>query len=112
MTAKTIVVYKTQNDVEPVTRWLFSLRDKTMRYRIETRIDRVREGSYGDHKRFHGIIELRLDFGKGYRLYCGEDGHTMVVLLIGGDKSSQDKDIKKALEYWRDYHEQKKISDI
>ena len=112
MTAKTIVVYRTQNDVEPVARWLFSLRDKTMRHRIETRIDRVRQGNYGDHKRLHGIIELRLDFGKGYRLYCGEDGHTLVVLLTGGDKSSQEKDIQKALAYWRDYHEQKKISDV
>ncbi len=52
---------------------------------------------------------MRLDFGKGYRLYCGEDGHTLVVLLMGGDKSSQGKDIKKALDYWRDYHEQKTI---
>ncbi len=109
MTVKSIIVYKTQNNEEPFTEWLFSLRDKIIRYRIETRIDRIRQGNYGNHKRFHGIIELRLDFGKGYRLYCGEEGHTLIVLLIGGDKSSQDKDIKKALEYWRDYHEQKEI---
>ena len=91
MTAKTIVVYKTQNDVEPVARWLFSLRDKIMRHRIETRIDRIRQENYGDHKRLHGIIELRLDFGKGYRLYCGEDGHTLVVLLMGGTKAPRRK---------------------
>lgn len=109
MTTKTIIVYKTQTDEEPFTEWLFSLRDKIIRQRIETRIDRIRQGNYGDHKRFHGIIELRLDFGKGYRLYCGEDGHTLIVLLMGGDKSSQNKDINKALEYWRDYHEQKEI---
>lgn len=109
MTEKIIVIYKTQNDDEPFTDWLFSSRDKITRHRIEARIDRIRHGNYGDHKRFHGIIELRLDFGKGYRLYCGEDGHVLVVLLIGGDKSSQDQDIKKALEYWKEYHEQKKI---
>lgn len=109
MAAKTIIVYKNHNDEEPFTDWLFSLRDTLTRHRIETRIDRIRQGNYGDHKRFHGIIELRLDFGKGYRLYCGEEGHTLIVLLMGGDKSSQDKDIKKALGYWRDYREQKEI---
>lgn len=109
---KTAIVYKTPDDKEPFSDWLFSLRDITTRHRIETRIDRIRQGNYGDHKRFQRIIELRLDFGKGYRIYCGEDGHTVVILLIGGDKSSQDKDIKKALEYWREYHEQKKIQDI
>jgi len=108
MTEKTVIVYR-HRDKEPFTDWLFSLRDIVTRHRIETRIDRIRYGNYGDYKRFQGIVELRFDFGKGYRLYCGEDGHTLVVLLMGGDKSSQDKDIKKALEYWRDYHEQKKI---
>lgn len=63
MTTKTIIVYKTQSDAEPFTGWLFSLRDITTRHCIETRIDRVRQGNYGDHKRFHGIIELRLNFG-------------------------------------------------
>lgn len=109
MMEKTVIVYKTQDNKEPFVEWLFALHDKIMRHRIETRIDRVRQGNYGDHKRFQGIIELRLDFGKGYRLYCGEDGNTLVVLLMGGDKSSQDKDIKKAVDYWRDYYEQKKI---
>ena len=109
MTGKTVIVYKRQDNKEPFIDWLFSLRDIITRNRIEARIDRIRQGHYGDYKRFHGIVELRLDFAKGYRLYCGEDGHTLVVLLIGGDKSSQDKDIKKALDYWRDYHEQKKI---
>lgn len=109
MTEKTVIVYKTRIGKEPFVDWLFSLRDKITRHRIETRIDRVRQGNYGDHRRFQGILELRLDFGKGYRLYCGEDGHTLVVLLMGGDKSSQDSDIKKTLVCWRDYHEQKKI---
>lgn len=106
---KTVIVYKTKDNGEPFTRWLFALHDKITRHRMETRIDRIRQGNYGDHKRFQGIIELRLDFGKGYRIYCGEDGHALVILLIGGDKSSQDKDIKKAVGYWEDYNEQKKI---
>ncbi len=105
MAEKDIFVYKTPGNKRPFVDWLLSLRDKVIRHRIDVRLDRVRHGNYGDHKRFHGIIELRLDFGKGYRIYCGEDGNKIIILLIGGDKASQDKDIKQALEYWRDYHE-------
>jgi putative addiction module killer protein len=106
---KTVIVYKTKDNEEPFLKWLFGLRDKITRHRIEIRIERIRQGNYGDHKRFHRILEIRLDFGKGYRLYCGEDGNTVIILLLGGDKSSQVRDIKKALEYWEDYNEQKKI---
>ena len=105
MAEKDILIYKTREGKEPFIDWLFSLRDKIIRHRVETRVDRVRHGNYGNHKRFHGIIELRLDFGKGYRIYCGEEGNKLIILLIGGDKASQDKDIKEALECWRDYHE-------
>ena len=105
MVEKDILIYKTREGKEPFIDWLFSLRDKIIRHRVETRVDRVRHGNYGNHKRFHGIIELRLDFGKGYRIYCGEEGNKLIILLIGGDKASQDKDIKEALECWRDYHE-------
>ncbi len=105
---KTVVVYRTREGKEPFVDWLFALRDKIHRYRIETRIDRIRQGNFGDHKRFHGIIELRVDLGKGYRVYCGEDGDLIVVLLVGSDKSSQDADIKTALNYWRDHYDQTK----
>ena len=105
---KDLFVYKTPKGDEPFFDWLYSLRDQVMRHRIRARIERIKLGNYGDHKCFQGIIEVRMDFGKGYRLYCGEDGAVIVILLVGGDKSSQDKDIKEALECWRDYHEQKK----
>ena len=94
---------------EPFRQWVHSFRDKVIKYRIEARLKRIKYGNFGDHKRFHGIIELRLDFGKGYRIYCGEDGYELVILLAGGDKDSQEQDIKQALEYWRDYNEHKKI---
>jgi putative addiction module killer protein len=106
---KTVISYRTQDNKEPFTEWLYSLKDKLSQKRILVRLRRVEQGNYGDHKRFSGILELRFDFGKGYRVYCGEEGHTLVILLNGGDKGSQEKDIKKALEYWEDYHEQKKI---
>ncbi|HAM39103.1 MAG TPA: addiction module killer protein [Elusimicrobia bacterium] len=106
---KNVIIYKTNKNKEPFIEWLLSLKDKEVRARIQVRIRRIEQGNFGDHKRFRGIIEIRLHFGKGYRLYCGEEGNAIVVLLIGGDKSNQDKDIKKALEYWENYHEQKKI---
>ena len=60
----------------------------------------------GDHKIFSGgIIELRLDFGPGYRVYCSRKGNKIILLLFGGDKSGQDRDIKKAREYFADYKE-------
>jgi len=99
-----IIIYKTLDGKEPFVEWLFSLRDKALRHRIEARIERLKNGNYGDHKRFHGIIEIRMDFGKGYRIYCGEEGNKVIVLLAGGDKSSQEKDIEEALVYWREYH--------
>ena len=63
-----IIIYKTLDGKEPFVEWLFSLRDKALRHRIEARIERLKNGNYGDHKRFHGIIEIRMDFGKGYRI--------------------------------------------
>ena len=50
-----------------------------------------------------GVVELKMDFGPGYRIYFAEDGDTLVVLLCGGDKSTQSKDIEKARGYWADY---------
>jgi putative addiction module killer protein len=58
----------------------------------------------GDNKYLgDGIAEFRLDFGSGYRVYFAEEGKTIVFLLCGGDKSTQKKDIKKAIGYWKDY---------
>jgi putative addiction module killer protein len=65
-------------------------------------------GNYGSHRYLQGaIFELKIDYGPGYRIYCGEEGNKVVVLLLGGDKSSQTKDIKESLEYWKDYLKRK-----
>ncbi len=68
------------------------------------RLDRLEQGNFGDCKAVgDGVLELRMDFGPGYRVYFAEDGPDVVLLLLGGDKSTQDKDIETAKTYWREY---------
>lgn len=78
------------------TEWLLRLRDIRGSARILARLARVRAGNLGDAKFFDGIGELRVDTGPGYRLYFVKRGDTVIVLLCGGDKSSQKRDIEAA----------------
>jgi len=78
--------------------WLRSLKDVRARARIQIRLERLALGLFGDAKFFDGIGELRVDYGPGYRVYIRKQGATVVVLLCGGDKSTQSKDIKKAIK--------------
>lgn len=72
------------------------------------RIDRLSLGNLGDGKPVgSGVQELRIDFGPGYRVYIGQDGARLILLLCGGDKSSQAKDIQAAHAYWADYKRRK-----
>ena len=82
----------------------YSLRDPKARLKIEVRLERVELGNLGDHQSVgEGVFELRIDYGPGYRVYFGQAGRTIVLLLCGGDKSRQQQDIRKAKEYWADY---------
>lgn len=99
-----IAIYETDHGARPFKDWLDSLRDKATVARINARILLIQFGNFGDAKSVgSGVMELRLTFGSGYRVYYALDGDKLVVLLTGGDKSSQDKDIKTAHEYWSDY---------
>ena len=101
---RTVLRYCDENGSEPFTQWIVNVRDATTRRRILRRVDRMESGNYGDFKSLRdGVIELRLDFGSGYRVYFAEDGADVVLLLIGGDKSTQKKDIEKAKEHWKEY---------
>ena len=74
------------------------------RAKIRARLDRVEEGNLGDYKSVgEGVFELRIDYGSGYRIYFGQEGSRIIILLCGGDKSTQAQDIRKAQEYWEDY---------
>lgn len=78
--------------------WFEDLKDVRAKARVQTRIDRLSLGLFGDVKYFDGIGEVRIDYGPGYRLYFVKRGNTVVVLLCGGDKSTQKKDIKHSIE--------------
>ena len=79
--------------------WLSKLKDRQATQRILARIDRVRLGNFGDAKFLRdGVSELRIDWAAGYRLYYTQRNGVMVILLCGGDKSTQSKDINRAVE--------------
>lgn len=88
---------------EVFSKWLRELRDRQVRARIQTRIDRLQLGLAGDVKPVgEGVSELRIDYGPGYRIYFSQRGRELVILLAGGDKRTQDSDIKTALKLARD----------
>ena len=88
---------------EVYARWFNSLRDRQARARIDVRIRRLSLGNPGDVKPVgEGVSELRIDYGPGYRIYFVQRGQTLVILLAGGDKHTQDRDINTALELARE----------
>ena len=103
-----IEVYSTENGKEPFNEWLASLKDKKIKTTLFMRIQRLRQGNFGDFKCFDGIYELRIDYGPGFRIYCSKIENRLILLLGGGDKSTQDRDIKKCKLYLED-HKRKKL---
>jgi putative addiction module killer protein len=102
---KVIKYYETINGKRPFEQWRSKL-DKSIRVRITDRLDRVIEGNFGDFKPIdENISELRFTIGSGYRIYFSEIDNVVLLFLCGGDKSDQQKDIKKAKEYYKDYIE-------
>lgn len=96
--------YQTADGRTPFTDWLDRLRDGLAQARIAARVERMQAGNRGDWKPVGGgVFELRIDHGPGYRVYCGQDGATLVLLLCGGDKRTQQRDIEVAHGYWQDY---------
>lgn len=98
--------YVTPDGKNPFRKWLHDLRDVSVRAKIRVRLNRVRLGNFGDTKAVGGgVSELRIPYGPGYRMYFARAGGTVVLLLCGGDKSSQKRDIEKAKQYWLDYQQ-------
>jgi len=104
---KRVEFYKDDSGDTPFVTWLDGLRDSQTRRRILIRLRRLEQGNFGDCKSVgDGLSELRLFFGSGYRIYFGETGGSLVVILSGGDKASQTKDIKRAKALWKEHLEQ------
>jgi putative addiction module killer protein len=98
-------MYETVDGKVPFEDWFWGIRDGTTRGRIETRIDRLALGNFGNcEPAREGVTELKMDFGPGYRVYFGLDGSTLVILLTGGKKDTQDADMKLARQYWLEYN--------
>ncbi|WP_413171581.1 type II toxin-antitoxin system RelE/ParE family toxin [Anabaena azotica] len=96
--------YITPTGKSPFAEWLNSLRDRTARAKIRSRLKRVESGNLGNYRAVgEGVCELKIDYGSGYRIYFGQIGSKIILLLCGGDKSTQEQDILTAKEYWRDY---------
>ena len=86
--------------------WINSLKDRVGRARIQVRVDRLVHGNPGDHRNLtHGVSELKIDVGPGYRVYFARRGDQLLLLLGGGSKATQAKDIAKALDLNRNFED-------
>lgn len=104
VTPREIQRYATPDGRIPFSEWLDSLRDFKGKAKIVKRLERVSSGNLGDYRSLgEGVGEFRIDFGPGYRVYFGQVGATIVLLLCGGDKSTQEQDIQTAKEFWIEY---------
>jgi len=93
-----------QNGLVPFDEWFDSLRDLRTQAAVDARLTRVRAGNFGDCKSVGGgVFELRISFGPGLRVYYGLHGRQIVVLLGGGDKRSQARDIRRAQQLWQQF---------
>jgi len=100
--------YVAPDGSEPFEEWLESLNDKSIRARSDTQIDRMRDGNFGDSEPLgNGLFELKLHFGSGYRVYYGKAEKIVVILVCGGIKRTQNKDIKIAEGYWAEFKSRK-----
>lgn len=91
-------------ETEVYREWINSLKDRAGRARIQVRVDRLVHGNPGQHRDLSdGVSELKIDFGPGYRVYYTKRGNRLLILLAGGDKSTQQKDIQTAISLARNY---------
>jgi putative addiction module killer protein len=99
-----IEIYETANGKRPFEIWFQELKEIHTKARISMRLDRLKLGNFGDCKTLQeGVSELRIHYGPGIKIYYGKIDNKIVLLLCGGDKGSQDRDINKAKVYFKDY---------
>ncbi len=97
------------NQTPDFRKWMLKLRDIRAKVHILLRLTQVEGGNLGDFKSVgNGVLEIRINYGPGYRLYFAKDGKTIVILLIGGDKFTQDQDIARAKNIWQGIKNERK----
>lgn len=102
---KEIIFYTNKNNKSPVKDWLKKL-DKSIRIKITSRLVRLTEDNYGEHKKLDSnISELKFNFGSEYRIYYTEKDNIIIILLCAGDKKTQSKDLEKAKELYKELME-------
>lgn len=105
----TVSEYTDEHGHSPYSEWINNLRDPVTQARIAIQVARMRLGLFGDARPIgEGLSELRIHHGPGYRVYYGKQGKRIYLLLCGGDKSTQAKDIKRAKAYWKDHKRRNK----
>lgn len=103
-----ILQYVTPSGKKIYLDWLMGLRDVRAKLALVSRVRRIENGNFGDHKPCRdGVWELRIDVGAGYRLYYALAGKQVVLLLCGGNKGSQSADIQRAVEFWKQWQGEK-----
>ena len=104
-----ILTYITPSGRDSYQQWYTRIKDQKAQIAISNRITRLRIGNFGDFKRLSsGLYELRIDYGPGYRVYFGLFQNDTVILLCGGTKGTQQRDINRAQNYWNDFLKQMK----
>jgi putative addiction module killer protein len=101
-----IRVYRSESGKKPFTEWRHSL-DPGSRQIVDSQITKLRNPAFSNYKRVGEVFELRIFLGAGYRVYFGKEGNEVVILLVGGDKDSQEPDIRKAEDLWKKYKTEK-----
>jgi putative addiction module killer protein len=99
-----VLRYQTEDGRVPFSEWLASIQDKAIQARIRVRLRRLETGLFGDCEPVgDGVLELREHAGAGFRVYFGRHGRTIIVLLVGGTKRTQARDIQEAKAFWLDW---------
>jgi putative addiction module killer protein len=104
MEIKSIRLYKSKNGKIPFLIWLKSISDVRSKQIIQANIDKISLGHTGNTKYLaNGVYEIKINYSPGYRVYYAHDGNDIIILLLGGDKRTQNEDIKKSKKYWSEY---------
>jgi len=104
--------YLTETGSNPFAEWYIGLKDRKVKQAIDRRLSRMAFGNFGDCKRCQdGVWELRIDVGPGWRVYYARSGKTVLLLLCGGNKRTQQADISRACAYWQRFQQNKENDD-